>query len=204
MTTECMSPQNWNLVWLLTDRASTVQFLKLAHADIRLLSQTPERERSVVYQFSDVVPSLPKEAPKRPGALTLAALRRTTPEGASDASVQHMAARICIDLEWAISPESPHLVSVWYLLAVLFVSPALRARVCEHTEKGLALFYFHDFEVRFAERLCGYVVTDEDSAKRRIIPAQIPPETVAEELIFVQELITSLSVPYMGHYGGHS
>lgn len=112
-------------------------------------------------------------------------------------SLSHSIRVITTNLRWGAHQPSTHVLT-WMVLSLMYISPRVRAKISEHTEHGLAKWFFHEFETRFTSVLCGRVVTSGKKGKSKknktIYPAYTPTQIVTDFRIFFYQLQTSSAV----------
>ena len=128
---------------------------------------------------------------------TLLSCRHRDPD---DTSPRAVTAKIMLNMEWAATSQPNNNVLCWYVISILYASHRARKLVSQHTERGLATCFFHDFEKWFEYRLLGCVVPKttgfipKSKRAKTFHAAYTPTQIVADLRLFFIELQRSPSV----------
>jgi hypothetical protein len=144
----------------------------------------------------DDVAGAPKHGRNTPLS-TLLSCRHLDPD---DTSPRAVAAKITLNMAWAADAQPNNNVLCWYVISILYASHRARKLVSQHTERGLATCFFHDFEKWFEYRLLGCVVPKtsgfipKSKRAKTFHPAYTPTQIVADLRLFFVELQRSPAV----------
>jgi len=178
-----------NLRDVLFDPTTQIELIQKHKADLADMVRKAEKETSpgLVYGSPQEKPPAPD-----PSVLSLADLVRDGPE-IDLSQLRHMLTGVVAQLDDACT-KSP-LSLTWVVLSLMFVRPALRNAICEHTKRNIAESYFTGYEKRFTEALCGIVVPKKPRKRKHtplsdaqtVTPSLDPLEIVLTERRFFRQ-----------------